>query len=188
MDALSISKAVIIGHSMAGLTVPMVAATWPNRISAAILLGPVHPNPATIPFFQQRIEGIEKQGMQAMADTIPWAAVGSQASSLHHAFIRELLLASQPDGYISLCRVIIGAIEDVSKRPDYSAVKCPLYIIAGDEDKSAPVGDGKKILDAIGTSENEKRMVVLPQTGHWMAVEKPEAVAQEIMGFFNAVQ
>ena len=188
MDELSIPKAVVIGHSMAGLTVPELAANWPDRISAAILIGPVYPNPAAIPMFQQRIEKVEKEGMQPMADTVPWAAVGSQATSLQHAFIRELLLASQPDGYVSMCRVILGASEDPKKGPDYSKVKCPVYIIAGDEDKSAPLDGCNKMLEALGTVKEEKRMVVLPKTGHWLCVERPEAVAQEIYGFYKAVQ
>lgn len=188
MDTLSISKAVIIGHSMAGLTIPMLASTWPNRISAAILVGPVYPNPATIPVFEDRIAKVEKDGMQPMADTIPYTAVGSQATSLHHAFIRELLLASQPDGYVSMCRVINAASADPRQRPDYSRVTCPVYVIAGDEDKSAPVAGCRRILDEVGTVKEEKRMVVLEKTGHWMCIERPEAVAQAIWGFFDAAQ
>ena len=188
MDALSIDKAVLVGHSMAGLTCPAVAAAHPARVAALLLVGPVFPNPGAAATFAQRIEKVESEGMQPMADTIPWAAVGSEASSLQHAFIRELLLASQPGGYVSLCRVIHSVNVDASNGPEYGKVTCPVYIVAGDEDKSGPVEGCKKLLEAAGTPEGEKKMVVLEKTGHWMCVERPERVAQELMRFWRAVQ
>ena len=187
MDALDIPKAVIVGHSMSGLTVPQAAIQAPERISAMVLLGPVFPSPATANVFEDRIKKVEEGGMQPMADTVPFAATSASASSLTHGFIRELLLASQPAGYVSLCRVINSVNKDASQAPQYGKVKCPVYIIAGEEDKSAPVEGCKKLLDAVGTPEGEKRMVVL-KTGHWMAVEKPEEVAQEVVRFFEAVK
>lgn len=183
MDILKISKAVVVGHSMAGITVPHLAATWPDRVSAIVLLGPVLPSTEAAPTFEKRIEAVEKSGMQPMADTIPYAAVGSSASSLHHAFIRELLLAQDPAGYVSLCRVIVNA---ATAPPEYHKIHCPALIVAGDEDKSAPVAGCQKILDSLGSSQ--KRMAVMKGIGHWMAVEAPEDVAKEITSFFRQAQ
>ena len=168
---------------MAGITVPHLAATWPDRVSAIVLLGPVLPSTEAAPTFEKRVEAVEKAGMQPMADTIPYAAVGSSASSLHHAFIRELLLAQDPAGYVSLCKVIVKA---AAAPPEYHKINCPALIIAGDEDKSAPVVGCQKILDSLGSSS--KKMVVMNGTGHWMAVEAPEGVAKEIIAFFQQAQ
>lgn len=183
MDALSIPKAVIVGHSMSGMTAPQAAAIWPDRVSAVVLVGPVYPSEAIVPTFEGRIAAVEKDGMEAMAETVPFSAVGPNATSLHHAFIRELLLSTDPDGYISLCRVIAGAWK---APPEYGKVNCPVLIIAGEQDKSAPVAGCQKILDSLGTSE--KRMVVQKGIGHWMCVECPEDVAKEIVSFFKQIQ
>lgn len=187
MDALSIPKAVVVGHSMAGFVVPYLAAAWPDRVAAICLLGPVYPNKGAVPTFEQRIAAVEKDGMQLMADTVPYSAVGSCATSLHHAFIRELLLANQPDGYISMCRVIVGAAEE-QNTPDYGKVACPVLIVAGDEDKSAPLEGCRRMLEECGTVEGEKRMEVLEGVGHWMVVEAAEEVGKKMVGFFRAVQ
>lgn len=96
MNALSISKAVVVGHSMSGMTVPQAAAIWPDRVSAIVLLGPVFPTKEVAPVFEGRIAAVEKDGMEAMAETVPFAAVGPKATSLNHAFIRELLLGTDP--------------------------------------------------------------------------------------------
>ena len=96
-----------------------------------------------------------------MADTVPYAAVGSAANSLHHAFIRELLLGMDPAGYISLCRVIANAHKSP---PKYGKVSCPTLIIAGEEDKSAHLPGCKKIMEALGS--DQKEMVVMSKCGH----------------------
>ena len=45
-------------------------------------------------------------GMEAMANTIPDTATGSKATPLHRAFIREMLLAHDVEGYVANCRAI----------------------------------------------------------------------------------
>lgn len=41
-----------------------------------------------------------------MANTIPNAATGSKATPLHRAFIREMLMAQDVEGYVANCRAI----------------------------------------------------------------------------------
>jgi len=77
-----------------------VAAERSDRIVAAILIGPVYPNPGLTPVFQTRIEAVEKDGMQPLADGIPNTAVGEKASPLAKGMIRELLLSQDPAGYV----------------------------------------------------------------------------------------
>lgn len=72
--------------------------------------------------------------MEAMADTIPRAATGSRSTSTQHAFIRTLLLAQDAAGYISLCKVIADA-----EPPKYDKITSPMLLLAGAEDKSAPL-------------------------------------------------
>lgn len=47
--------------------------------------------------------------MEAMADTIPYTAVGSKASELCKAMIRELLMGQSVEGYCGNCNVIRNA-------------------------------------------------------------------------------
>jgi pimeloyl-ACP methyl ester carboxylesterase len=76
-----------------------------------------------------------------MADTIPVMATGSRSTSVHHAFIRALLLSQTPEGYASLCNAIISA-----KQPDYFRITCPVLIISGEEDKTASLNDSEEIM------------------------------------------
>lgn len=158
-----------------------LAAERSDRIVAAVLIGPVYPNPNMVAIFEKRIETVEKEGMQPMADSIPSAAVGQNASPLAKAFIRELLLGQDPAGYVSNCRVIVQA-----KPPNYSKINVPILILAGEEDKSAPLEGCKKMFGEIGTSE--KRMEIMQGVGHWHCLEAFEQVVTLILAFYDEIQ
>jgi pimeloyl-ACP methyl ester carboxylesterase len=115
-----------------------------------------------------------------MANTIPFKATGSLATPLHKAFIREMVLAQDPRGYIANCRAIENATP-----PEYARVQCPVLIVAGEEDKSAPLEGCKYILGELKT-EN-KRLEVLRGVGHWHCVEAGEQVAKLVGEFCDGL-
>jgi pimeloyl-ACP methyl ester carboxylesterase len=181
LDALHIDKAVLVGHSMGGIIATNLAATRNDRIVASVWIGPVYPSENVAKVFEKRIKTVEREGMEAMANSIPQAAVGSKASSLVKVMIRELLLGQNLQGYISNCRVIAGA-----KPPDYAKVQVPVLVIAGAEDKSAPLDAVRKIYDETGTEK--KKLIVLEGVGHWHCLEAPEAVGKHILDFYHEIQ
>jgi len=181
LDNLKVEKAVVVAHSMGGIVASHLAAERGDRVVAAVLVGPVLPNTGARQVFDKRIDIVEKEGMDAMANTIPTSATGSKATPLHHAFIRELLLAQDAAGYISMCKVISGA-----SPPDYAKIRVPVLIIGGDEDKSTPVEGCKKIFRALGTEE--KKLDVLKGVGHWYAIEAADELCSKIMEFYTQIQ
>jgi pimeloyl-ACP methyl ester carboxylesterase len=114
--------------------------------------------------------------MEPIADTVPVAATSTQASALTQGFVRELILGSDPKAYASHCQAIVGAQES-----DFVAVQAPVCILAGDEDKSAPLEGCKYILEHVGSSKKELK--VIDACGHWHCVEHPDRVAKEIESF-----
>lgn len=181
LDALSVDKAVVMGHSMGGVVAAHLASEAPSkgRIQAAVLIGPTYPSEGLAGVFGKRIETVEKEGMEAMANTIPYGAVGSAAGPLVSPFIRELLLGQSSAGYLSNCRVVAYA-----KRPRYEEIRCPLLLLAGDEDKSAPLDACKKMFEEI--SSEKKHLEVLEGVGHWHCIEAPVAVGEQIVKFLSS--
>lgn len=141
----------------------------------------MYPNDGVVPIFEKRIQTVEKEGMEPMAQTIPNAAVGKKASPLAKCYIRELLLSQDPAGYCSNCRVIINA-----KPPEYSKIAVPILILAGDEDKSAPLEGCQKMFEEIGTGE--KQLEVMQGVGHWHCLEAFEEVGRQIVRFYHEIQ
>lgn len=180
MDKLEVEKAIVVGHSMGGIVAAHLAASRSERIVAAVLIGPVYPNQGLIPVFEKRIQTVEQSGMEAIANTVPSAAVGKNASPLAKAFIRELLLGQDLAGYISNCRVIANA-----KRPDYDKIEVPVLILTGEEDKSAPLEGCQKMFDEMKT---EKKFEIIKGVGHWHCVEAPAEVGKLILEFYHEIQ
>ncbi|KAF2005920.1 alpha/beta-hydrolase [Amniculicola lignicola CBS 123094] len=181
LDQLEVSKAIVVGHSMGGIVAAHLAAERNDRVVAAILIGPVYPSDAAIPIFEKRIQTVEREGMEAMANTVPYAATGKSASPLAKAFIRELLLGQSSAGYCSNCRVIIA-----SKPPRYSDIAVPILVLAGEEDKSAPLEGCQRMFDEMGTSE--KKLAVLRGVGHWHCIEAFAEVGKQILAFYHENQ
>lgn len=163
---------------MGGMVPTYLASTTPDRILGAICIGPVHPSPTIADIFKNRIPVVQTQGMEAMANAIPNAATGRNATATQKAFIREMLLAQSPEGYVANCKAI-----QFASPPEYAKVKCPVIIVAGKEDKSAPVEGCEVIFGGLGTEEGMKRLEVLDGVGHWHCVENPEKVGGLVREF-----
>lgn len=174
------SKAIVVGYSMGGMVPTHLAATAPARVQAAICIGPVHPSSAVADVFKQRIPKVQEGGMDAMANTMPNAATGPNTSPLVKAFIREMLSAQSVEGYVLNCKAIEEAVP-----PTYANVKCPVLIIAGSNDKSAPVKECEHILGELGSKN--KNLGVLEGVGHWHCVEAPEKVGELVKPFCDRV-
>ncbi|KAF7712577.1 3-oxoadipate enol-lactonase 1 [Penicillium ucsense] len=176
LDALNVTKAVVVGHSMGGLVVIELGVRYPDRVVGIVAIGPTHPSDTLVGAMNSRVDKVSEAGMEPMANTIPSAAVGSRSTPLQRAFIRELLLGQDAKGYIALCGAISSA-----RVPEYSAVHAPFLLIAGEEDKSAAMEGCRHILAHVGSQS--KRMEVLSGVGHWHCIEAPEEVGRLIGSF-----
>ena len=72
-------------------------------------------------------------------------------------------------------------------KPSYAEVKVPLLIIAGVDDKTAPVSATEAILSAYGTQESEKKLELLNGVGHWHCIEAPAEVERLARRFISDV-
>jgi hypothetical protein len=82
--------------------------------------------------------------MEPLADSIPNLATSPHSSHLSRALIRELVISQDPAGYIANCNVIATA-----SPPNYAAIKAPFLLIAGEDDKSAPLEGCRHIFENV---------------------------------------
>lgn len=159
-----------------------LASLHPNRIVACILMGPVHPTETIANVFRNRVPQVQSGGMESMANAIPSGATGPSTTPLQKAFIRELLLAQDPEGYIANCRAI-----EFAQPPQYADVKCPTLILAGEVDKSTPLQGCRLIFERLGTDGAKKRIEVLEGVGHWYCIERTDEVGPLVKGFIEGL-
>ena len=81
---------------------------------------------------------------------------------------------------MSNCRVIVEA-----RVPEYGRVAVPVLVVAGDEDRSAPVEDCMRMFEALGTED--KRIEVLKGVGHWQCIEAGDEVTRLMVAFCKQV-
>lgn len=116
--------------------------------------------------------------MEPMANALPGQATGPKATPLQKAFIRELLLGQNPEGYAAICQGIAEA-----EPANYAAIKAPFLLIAGADDSVASIVGCEHIFKHVASSN--KKMKVLAGVGHWHCIEASEHVANLIVEFVN---
>ncbi|POR34370.1 Putative alpha beta hydrolase fold family protein [Tolypocladium paradoxum] len=197
---------VLVGHSMGCLIVSELASS--RRVAGTVLLGPIRPSSALANVFQERIKTVSlcpfqenaaavvvvnlktidvcSDGMEAMADVIPSAATGSKCSLTQQAFVRALLMSQTVEGYSASCKAIAEATT-----PDYGGIKCPLMVIAGADDKTAPVEIAQDVLNSHlsswGTRMEDKHIEVLEGVGHWHCVEAAGQITEIVRTFLGGL-
>jgi pimeloyl-ACP methyl ester carboxylesterase len=179
ISASGAGSAALVGHSMGSLAALECAARHPDSVRALALVGtaetmPVHPDLLAAADANDRAayEAITfwgfSRGAQIGRDQSPgmWM-VGSGMQ----------LMASEPAGalYASLkaCAEYDGAAAAATK------VTCPVRLILADQDNMTPLKRGKALADAFHESET----IIVPQCGHMLMAEQPDAVLDALIGF-----
>lgn len=179
LDGAGVEAARVVGHSMATLTVRRFAATHPDRVSHLALLGAVNPPAdAARQGPRDRAATVREQGQIAVADTIMTNATSESTRRDHPAaaaFVRELVLRQDPEGYARSCEALAGATDPGPVDPSL-----PLLLLTGDEDKVGPPDVSRALADAHGAAVLE----IFDGCGHWTAIEKPAEVTEHLVKFF----
>jgi pimeloyl-ACP methyl ester carboxylesterase len=79
------------------------------------------------------------------------------------------------------------AVSALTRRPsivrELFEVRCPSLVIVGEEDASLPPHLSKEIVNALPNAS----LVIVPESGHLSALEKPEEVTGAMLGFLGTV-
>lgn len=79
---------------------------------------------------------------------------------------------------------------DLKASNDYAGAKeaaakvvCPVLVLAGDDDRMAPLKGAKAMADAFA----DGRLAVLPATGHMMSIERPDETLDALRDFLRGI-
>ncbi len=178
LDALDLASAALAGHSMGALAVLEAAARAPDRVRSLALLGvaprmPVHPD---------LLARAEARDVAAAETIVAWGhapdalarAAEGRAPAEAVAHVRELLEQAARSG---LLYTDLAACDGYGEGLAAAArVRCPTRLVLGGEDRMTPAKAGRKLADAIAGATVEE----LPDCGHMMMTEKPEATAEAL--------
>lgn len=180
LDELAIDRIHGVGHSLGTLVLQEFAARHPQRVLSLALLGVNRgPSEERRAAMRERAQQVASGGIGPMLGTLMQAGPSPHTRSnapIALALLREMLLAQDASNYAWTCEAMAAAA-----RPDLAAWTGPLLLIAGADDRVSP----PEISTAMAAERPHSRVVVLPDCGHWMPIEQPRQVAQELRDFLG---
>jgi 3-oxoadipate enol-lactonase len=173
--ALDVQAAVVVAHSMGTIVAQHLAVQHETLVRKLILLGAlIEPLQAAREALRRRAAAARSGGLAEIADQIVQGGVSAATNPAAAAFVRESIMRQTPEGYARTCEALAAA-----RAVDHREVRCPVLLITGEEDATAPPSVARMLADRIAGA----RVKILPRCGHWTTVERPTEVNAEIRGF-----
>lgn len=176
------SRFSVVGHSMGGRVALEMMHLFPERIDKFVLISTgvhrVQPGEAT-----QRwslVNLAEEQGMEALAEVWIPAMVhpGRHQDAELIEKIRTMVLRSTPDDYVGQ---ISAALTRADQSRYLSAIRHKVLLMCGNEDTWSPLSQHEEICRQL----RRGRLCGIPDAGHMVMMEQPEAVSARLLKWFT---
>ena len=177
LEELEISDAIVCGLSVGGMIALGLAAEHPLLVSAIVLADTGH-RIGTTRRWNDRIERIRRDGMEAIADGVleGWfTASFRNRRPAETALWRNMLTRTPVDGYTATCE----AIRDADLTQTARTLGIPALCLCGTEDTSTPPSLVRELSDLLPNSRYQD----VPGAAHLSTVEAPRAVARLVEDF-----
>lgn len=178
MDVLGVRRAALVGSSSGGLVAQVVASTYPERVSAPVLIS----SPASLG---------DKPGVTAM-----WEEISVLEDPLDVGFVEEFVRStspeSVPDDFVHMLieeslkvparvwKETLRGLLDTDVRANLEQITAPTLLISGDDD--AFVSDDQQVL--LGAI-SDARLALYKGAGHGVHLAQPTRVVTDILGFLG---
>jgi 3-oxoadipate enol-lactonase len=182
LDTLRITgKVALAGVAVGGAIALQFAAQYPERANAVIVGSPATGiSPARRAAALERLAKIEAGGMAFAVEDAMLNGYAPELRDDAERFerFRARWLGNDPSSYATIWRMLANA--DMQKA--LSEVRCPVLVIGGSLDRVRPPPMAQEVAKAIpGARYIEVR------TGHYMAVQTPDLIANGIDDFLRSV-
>jgi 3-oxoadipate enol-lactonase len=165
--------------SIGGMIAQSLVSMRPDLVRGLVLMDTAH-KIGTPQVWAERIAAIRAGGIASIADAIltRWFTPDfhrERAAEL--AGWRNMLSRTPVEGYLGCC----AAIRDADLTATARAVAVPTLCMVGDADGSTP----PELVAELASLVPGARLVTIAGAGHVPCVERPEAVAEAMLGFFE---
>ena len=165
LHALDRSPAVLVGHSMGGIVSMAAALAAPQQVAGLVLIGTASQcNEKTARWYERIAQAGETEGI-----------VGLRRSIYGERSCKPIL--GDAIGISAVTRML-GSLFDDPLTPKLPTIACPSLLIVGDKDPMGP-----KASSILANRFPRAELVTVEECGHWVHVERPDAVVEAIDRF-----
>jgi pimeloyl-ACP methyl ester carboxylesterase len=178
LDAASIGRATLVGHSFGSFVARRVALSHPERVKRLVLIGtgfsPVNPVTRDV-----------QASLRDLVDPISTEFAREFQSSTVHvpppAPFFDRIVAESLKMPARLWREIFDGLLASDDERRLSRISAPTLLIWGEHDALFPRGDQDQVIRSIKGA----RLIVYTDTGHCPNWERPERVAADLTAFLR---
>ncbi len=160
IQALGSGRAVLVGHSMGGIVSMATALEHPDRVAGLVLIGTASQCSEKVAGWYERIAVAgERDGAEGLARAI----YGEKSKKF---------VTGDAQGIAHVTRMLKSLFGD-PLTPKLPEIHCPVLLVVGEKDPMGP-----RASEIIAGELPDAQLEVVPDCGHWVHVEEPEAVMQ----------
>ncbi len=179
MDAMGVARAPICGVSVGGAIALGLSRRFPEKV-AQLILNNTGAKMGTVESWNARIAQVTNGGVAAIAEAVlqRWFSPADYAEGGGKvALCRNMLSRTPVAGYIATC----VALRDSDMTEAAKAAAVPTLCVGGEFDGSTP----PELVRKLASLAPGARYVEIPGAGHLPCVQRPDALAREILAFLG---
>lgn len=184
VDSLGLSRIHLGGLSFGSGLALAVYERHPGRVRSLVLAGAYAGWKGSLPpdevasRIARVVADLERPPEQWMDDYLPTFFAGPVAEE-NLELVRTMMREVRPAG----ARQMLAAFADADLRGVLPAIAVPTLLLYGAEDARAP----RPVAEALHRAVPGSRLVLLPEVGHSVNLEAPEAFDTEVRRFLRSV-
>jgi len=170
---LSVRPAVLIGHSMGGAIAMDLALRHPDMVEGLILTCTAAK--FTIPEERLNIWKNVMQGRAGQPFTKDACSPATPMSIVQEGWAEQI----KTDPRVRYFDLV--ACKEVDLTAKLGEIRKPTLVLSGQDDLTTPVAQSEQLRERIPGA----KLMVIPQAGHWLPIEKPQEACDAITAFLS---
>lgn len=183
LDELNIQRAFVAGSAYGAVVSAYLAANYPDRVEALMLIAIGHSISAQVSeYVNRRADQVEREGMEAVVGYSLQSSFPARFREAHPDIFntyQNLFINNDPHHYAVCSRAIAAAGTTLTDR--IRAIRARTAVVGGKLDPSFTPA----VVEEVGKLLHPPvKPVIVEEAGHFPQIQAPEKLAELICGFF----